>query len=192
MEDYLHSCKQKDKVKIVYSTWQDVVAGIAHSSILTPILLNIFLWNLFLDQGSSYFIYCTIDTTPFVVRDNTTGVLSSLTRVTQELFTCFANNQMETNHDKCYLLLSIHEQANIQIANMTIESSASKNLLGVTTDNKLKFDEHIENICQKASRKLNVPGKLLNYMNLPKRHLLMNAFFNAQFNYCPAIWKLYS
>ena len=29
-------------------------------------------------------------------------------------------------------------------------------------------------------------------MNLQKRKLLMNAFFNAQFNYCPLIWMLHS
>ena len=29
-------------------------------------------------------------------------------------------------------------------------------------------------------------------MNLQKRKVLMNAFFNAQFNYCPLIWMLHS
>ena len=65
------------------------------------------------------------------------------------------------------------------------ESSTSKKLLGVTIDNKLKFDKHVENICQKASRKLNAPARLVDYMDLSKRRILMNAFFNAQFNYYP-------
>ena len=54
---------------------------------------------------------------------------------------------MKANHDKCHLLLTSHEDANIQIANATINSSTSKKLLGVTIDNKLKFDKHLENIC---------------------------------------------
>ena len=29
-------------------------------------------------------------------------------------------------------------------------------------------------------------------MDLPKRPLLMNAFFNAQFNYGPTIWMFHS
>ena len=90
---------------------------------------------------------------------------------------------MEANRDKYHLLLSSHENANIQIANATIQSSISKKLLGVTIDNKLKFDKHVENISQKLSRKLNVLARLVNYMDLPKRRILMNAFFNAQFNY---------
>ena len=33
---------------------------------------------------------------------------------------------MKANHDKCYLLLSIQESSNIQIANFTIKSSKAK------------------------------------------------------------------
>ena len=29
-------------------------------------------------------------------------------------------------------------------------------------------------------------------MELPKRRILMNAFFEAQFNYCPIIWMFHS
>ena len=99
-----------------------------------------------------------------------------MTKITQELFTWFANNQINANHDKCHLLLSSHEDANTQIANVTIKSSTSKKLLGVTIENKLKFDKHVENICQKASRKLNDLARLVNYMDLPKRRILIHVF----------------
>ena len=59
-------------------------------------------------------------------------------------------------------------------------------------DNKLKFDKHIENICQKENGKLNVLARVTNYMELPKRRILMNAFFKAQFNYCPVICMFHS
>ena len=29
-------------------------------------------------------------------------------------------------------------------------------------------------------------------MELPKRRILMNAFFKSQFNYCPAIWMFHN
>ena len=148
--------------------------------------------DLFLDQGNNYFTNYADDTTPYVVGDNTIDVLSSLTKITQELFTWSANNQAKANHGKCHLLLSSHENANIQIANVTIKSSISKKLLRVTNDSKLKFDKHVENICPKASIKLNALTRLVNYIDLPKRRILKNAFFNAQFNYCPTIWMFHS
>ena len=99
---------------------------------------------------------------------------------------------MKVNHDKYHLLSSSHEDVNIKIANVTIKSSTSKKLLGVTIDNKLKFDKHVENICQKASRKLNAPARLVDYMDLSKRRVLMNAFFTAQFNYYRTTWTFHS
>ena len=76
--------------------------------------------------------------------------------------------------------------------NTTTGSSRSQKLLGIVIDNKLKFELHIGNICQKANRKLNAPARLSNYMELPKKHILMNAFFKAQFNYCPVVWMFHS
>ena len=58
--------------------------------------------------------------------------------------------------------------------------------MGNVFDNKLKFDKHVENICQKASKKLNALARVTNYMELPKRRILMNTFFKVQFIYCPA------
>ena len=56
---------------------------------------------------------------------------------------------MKVNHGKCHLLLSSHEDANTQIANITIKSPTSKKLLEVTIDSKLKSNSHVpENSCQ--------------------------------------------
>ena len=86
------------------------------------------------------------------------------------------------------LLLSTTEAINFQISEVVIYKSYSRKLLGVTFENKLKFEKHITTICQKAYRKLN---PLTSYMDFQKRQILMNAFFNSQFNYCPVIWMLF-
>ena len=95
---------------------------------------------------------------------------------------------MKANHDKCHILLNTQERFNIQIANFTIKFSKAKKLLGIILDKNLKFDMHVESICQKANRKLNALARIANYMELPKRRVLLNAFFKSQFNYCPDIW----
>ena len=131
------------------------------------------------------------DTTPYIVANNTTDVLETqISRRGSLLWV--ANNQMKASHGKCHLLLSTQEDANIQMSNTTRNCSRSQKLLGIVFDNKLKFDKHIENISQKAKRKLNALARVTNYMELPKRHILMNAFFKAQFNYCPVIWMFRS
>ena len=128
-----------------------------------------------------------------MVANNTEGVIENLTNVTKKIFTWFANNQMKANHNKCHLLLSTQEEANVQIANTTIKCSQSEKSLGIILDNKLKFDKHVEIICQKASRKLNALARVTYYMELPKRRILMNAFFlKLSFTFCPAVWMFHS
>ena len=104
MQDYLQNCKQRTKVGNAYSNWQDILAGVPQGSILGPILFSIFLCDLLLDQGNNYFTNYADDTTLYVAGGNKTDVLSSLTKITKELITWFANNQMKANNDKCHLL----------------------------------------------------------------------------------------
>ena len=88
-----------------------------------PLIFKIFFCDLFQEYQNSYFANFADDNTPYIVADNTTEVLTSLSSPAQKLFTWFANNKMKANHDKCYLLLSTQESFNIQIANFTIKSS---------------------------------------------------------------------
>ena len=85
---------------------------------------------------------------------------------------------MKANDDKCHLILSSSEEdAAIQIEESRIKCSKVKKLLGI----------HVDTICKKAHRKLTALSRITNYMELPKRRILMNAFFKAQFNYFPII-----
>ena len=103
------------------------------------------------------------DTTPHVAANNAVEeVVENLTNITQKLFTWFASNLMKANPGKWDLLLSTQEEADIQIANATIESSMSQKLLGVVIDDQLKFELHIGNICQNVNRNLNALARLTN------------------------------
>ena len=63
--------------------------------------------------------------------------------------------------------------------NTTINCSRSQKLLSIVFVNKLKFHRHIENIYQKPNRKLNALARMTNYMELPEKRTLMNAFFKT-------------
>ena len=85
------------------------------------------------------------------------------------------------------MLLSTSEGFNFQVLETVICNSHSKKLLGVVFDNKLRSEKHINTICQRASRELNTVVRLNLYMELDKRNMVMNALFDSQFNYYPAI-----
>ena len=58
------------------------------------------------------------------------------------------------------------------------KNSEYNKLLGVKYDYKLTFEKQIFNICRKASRKICVQARITPYMDLSKRRMVMNAFFN--------------
>ena len=60
----------------------------------------------------------------------------------------------------------------------------------ITIDNNLKFEDHINNTCRKASAKISALSRIAQYMDLPKRKHIMNAFFKSQFCYRP--WMINS
>ena len=99
---------------------------------------------------------------------------------------------MKSNPDKCHLLVSTNDNVAIRIGKFQIENTKREKLLGIQFDNKLSFDYHLSEICKKASRKLYALCRATPYMNLSKRKILMNAFFNSQFSYCPLIWMCHS
>ena len=94
--------------------------------------------------------------------------------------------------DKCHLLLSSVEDHTIEINGFTVKNSSCEKLLGVHFDDQLKFDFHIEKLCKNANRKLHALASVTPYMDLSKKRILMNVFFDSQVNYCPLIWMCHS
>ena len=99
---------------------------------------------------------------------------------------------MESNADKCHLLVSSNKKVTIKTGSHEIANTKREKLLGVHLDSGLSFDYHISDICKKASRKVCALARVTSGMSLSKKRTLMNAFFNSEFNYCPLIWMCHS
>ena len=106
--------------------------------------------------------------------------------------TWFKNNGMKANANKCHLLVNSKEKVCTKIGPYNIERSEQQKLLGVLLDNKTTFDKHINNLCAKASQKLNALCRVSSFMSTNKKRLVMKAFISSQFRYCPLIWMNYS
>ena len=55
-------------------------------------------------------------------------------------------------------------------------------LLGITLNNKLKFDKHVFNICPKAKRKLSTLTRVAKFLPFKKRLILFKAFTSQNLN----------
>ena len=92
---------------------------------------------------------------------------------------------MKVNTNKSHPLVCGNLRATAKIDNNYIESEEEQMLLVVTIDSKLTFENHISNICKRASQKLNSLARVAPYMDVQKRRIIMKSFVTSQFGYCP-------
>ena len=86
------------------------------------------------------------------------------------------------------ILVSFSDVVNIRVKEYDIKNSECE----IKFDSQITFEKHITDICRKASRKTYALARITPYMDLSKRCMVMNAFFNSQFNYYPLISMCYN
>ena len=75
---------------------------------------------------------------------------------------------------RLFLSVMKHLKVFTKIGNYKIWENNEDKLLGVTIDNKLKFDSHIANICFKANEKLIVVSRLASLLTFGQKQVLFN------------------
>ena len=115
MQSYLSERKQRTQINQAYSSWEEILFGVTQGSILRPILLNIFLSDLFLVVQNVDFASYADGKTIYGAGNNTDEAIFSLQESSKKLFKWFADNQMKANEDKCHLIVSTNEVTEIQI-----------------------------------------------------------------------------
>ena len=157
-----------------------------------PLLFNIFLCDLFMFTDNSDIASYADNTSPYVSGVTLDSMAKSFEKVADLLFTWFNYNQMKGNKDKCHVILSSQDNVHVNIGTAQIENSKCQKLLGINTDSKLTFEDHINYICKKPSTKFDALSKISYYVDPLKQQLLVNAFFTSQFNSCPLTWMFHS
>ena len=138
----------------MYSSWEDILFGVPQGSILGPIAYDIFLNDLLLIIDNVDIANYADNNTSYKQHENINNLTTSLQDAAAKLFKLFSDNQMKGNIDKCHLLLSKDESSEIHIGeDYMIKRSTCEKLLGINTDLKLCFDDHIQVSCNISNRK---------------------------------------
>ena len=153
------------KVKPKYSTRREIKFSVPQGSILGPLLVNIFLNDIFLFVENTKITNYAYNNTAYGIESSREKLIESLEHDTTLLLKWFQVNEIKSNNDKCHLIIINHENNVISIGDEEITGRKSVKLLGVTIDNKLNFTEHITKICNKANQKFHALARIAKYLN---------------------------
>ena len=103
------------------------------------------------------------DNTPYTFDISLNLVLEKLESPTHDLFRCFKENHTKGNPDKCHLLLTTNALTSVNINGFEISNSTEEKLLVTRFKSKLSFENHVSNLCKKASQRLNALTRIVNY-----------------------------
>ena len=171
-----------------YSSWAEILFGVAQRYILDPILFNIFLCNLFTFIKNKNVASSADDTTPDEIGGNSAYVIHNFEVLGNIHLNWFNNNSMKANPGRYRLPLSGNDSSKITIRNKTVSSSKWEKLSGIKIDNNLNFKEYFESLCKKARQKINALPRLASSMNFEQRRPIMNSFVICHFLYCSVAW----
>ena len=192
IQSYLSKRKQRVKINATYTSWSEILFVVPQGSILGPLLFNIFLCDMFYFLEGFDIANYADDSTPYCAGKSAESVVNNLEQLSTILFKWLNNNYMKVNTGKSHLLLSGNSRTTATIDNNYIESEDEQVLLDIAIDSNLTFENHIRNICKKASQMLNALARISPYMNMQKRRTIIKSFVTSQFSYCPLIWLFHS
>ena len=132
------------------------------------------------------------DNSPFRMAPSIPIVLNQLENEASLILEWIRSNGFKANPDKFKLIVSENGKHSIEVSGVNIENSSNVKLLGIKLDNKLTFNEHVQDLCKKASKKLHALARVSKFMTLKQRRLIMHSFIFSQFGYCPLVWMFHN
>ena len=81
-------------------------------------------------------------------------------------------------------IVQVNVGANITSNEITVK------LLGITVDDKLLFEPHLNKICKKVSQKFHALARISTHISQKKLRTIMKVFITTQFSYCPLIFHV--
>ena len=187
-ESYLRDRENCVKIGCYSSTPRVVNRGCPQGSALGPLLWNIFQNDLPYHMGTRLSMYAN-DHQIFHVGYDSREVISKLRESAETATKCYESNLLMGNLEK-YQTMNIGRSTvdTLSLNGKEIRTAEELQLLGVTIDSQIDFNNHISALCKRASQKIGVLMRLRNLIPTTAKLHLFKAAILPHLTYCHLAW----
>ena len=195
---YLSNRQQFVTVNGVSSPFGIVRRGVPQGSVLGPLLFCIFINDMPLSIKDNS-VTCDLfadDATLHTPDANIDIVNQRLQQSLSDVSAWCTENSMIINPVKteCMVITSWQKQQvepltlNLSVNNQSIVQVTKHKLLGVTIDDELEWNCHVDNVCKSVSRNLFLLSKLKPFVDDRSRLMFYNAHIRSHIDYASTVW----
>ena len=150
------------KLAGTFSPWLPVKRGIPQVSVLGPLLFNIFIDDLLHVIDFTVLSTSTDDTQIFYAGDKVKDVEQAINSDLDKIDKWYDENEIRRNHDKYKAMVmgKTSRDPVFKCEGASIPLVEEVELLGVTIDDKLKFESQIKKICREMSQQIAVEKRM--------------------------------
>ena len=167
--NYLSNKYQRAKIGSTFSSYLEILRGVTQGSILGPILYNLSINDLMFFIQETEVCNFANDTTIYSCSRNFKETTLKLSNDTHLILNWFRNNSIVANPGKFQIMFLgsniDNNKITFMIENKRVKSRSEVKLPGITTDDKLSFTTHIENLCSTASNRLRALARMHKFIS---------------------------
>lgn len=192
---YLSNRSQVTRVGDSFSSLGFPTSGVPQGSVLGPSLFSAFINDLPSVLPSDSIVLFADDTAIYIISSNFASLKSSLQLCLNLSSLWMANNglQLNTSKTKCMLLhssrMKMDTNLTLHVDGMVVEQVRVFKYLGVLINDTLTWSDHVNMVCTKVSRSLNLLRRLSWFLPQSLLLLYLKSYILPSFDYCDIAWS---
>ena len=192
IEDFLNKRSQKVLLEGAFSSTSTVLSGVPQGTVLGPLLFLIYINDLpnYVSPGTQVKLFAD-DSAVYrkIVSEKDHEILQ---KDLENLTNWEREWSMHFHPDKCQLLTITNKKTpslfNYKIHNTSIQSTTDAKYLGITINNKLSWNTHIDNVCQKGNNTLNFMHRNFRSAGPKIKEQLYKTYVRPALEYSSSVW----
>ncbi len=191
MKSYLTDSKQFVRIDDTQSDFSNIITSVTQGSILGPLLFIIYINDIC--QASKVFdfiIYAndtSLSTTFDIIlkKDNSTSIQNTMNNRFVNI-----NDWLKLHKIQKTKYMIFHTPPfQIKKEDINIDQVSDFNFLGITINDHLHWKTHVDKFSHKKSRNIGILNKLIHFLPLRTKILILNSLIVSNINYGLLVWR---